>query len=53
MAAKKTKKSLKPQSAPAASKLNLVALKPLLKTQFFKLSGLLLEKSVFLTKKHL
>jgi hypothetical protein len=32
MAAKKTKKSQKPQSAPAASKLNLVALKPLLKT---------------------
>ncbi len=32
MAAKKTKKSQKPQSAPTASKLNLVALKPLLKT---------------------
>ena len=32
MAAKKTKKSLQPQSAPTASKLNLVALKPLLKT---------------------
>jgi hypothetical protein len=32
MAAKKTKKSLKPKSAPAASKLNLVALKPLVRT---------------------
>src|SRR4028119_139373 len=32
MAAKKTKKSLKPQSPPAATKLNLTALKPVLKT---------------------
>jgi hypothetical protein len=32
MAAKKTKKSLQPQSAPTATKLNLVALKPVSKT---------------------
>ena len=32
MAAKKTKKSLQPQSAPVATKLNLVALKPVSKT---------------------
>jgi hypothetical protein len=32
MAAKKTKKSLKPQSPPAATKLNLIALKPVLRT---------------------